>query len=170
MIRLKTFLLICLPLLMLGSCAYEQKVLVYEKIPQSPECMRFSDYLEVAACEQEQLKRQNVELQVSLRESSYRLERIHNQGDRCAIQNRVPRPAGCDVSLTPAGGTSTRRKIFSPIPTSSRATIIAERLSRTPRLPRKVSAVLLPALPAERALRLLFRSDACRPCRVSRPR
>ena len=60
MIRLKTFLLICLPLLMLGSCAYEQKVLVYEKIPQSPECMRFSDYLEVAACEQEQLKRQNV--------------------------------------------------------------------------------------------------------------
>ena len=85
MIRLKTFLLICLPLLMLGSCSYEQKVLVYEKIPQSPECMRFSDYLEVAACEQEQLKRQNVELQVSLRESSYRLERIHNQGDRCAI-------------------------------------------------------------------------------------
>ena len=87
---------------MLGSCAYEQKVLVYEKIPQSPECMRFSDYLEVAACEQEQLKRQNVELQVSLRESSYRLERIHNQGDRCAIQNRVPRPAGCDVSLIPS--------------------------------------------------------------------
>ena len=64
MIRLRTFLLICLPLLMLGSCAYEQKVLVYEKIPQSPECMQFSDYLEVAACEQEQLKRQNVELQV----------------------------------------------------------------------------------------------------------
>ena len=102
MIRLITFLLICLPLLMLGSCAYEQKVLVYEKIPQSPECMRFSDYLEVAACEQEQLKRQNAELQVSLRESSYRLERIHNQGDRCAIQNRVPRPAGCDVSLIPS--------------------------------------------------------------------
>ena len=99
MIRLKTFLLICLPLLMLGSCAYEQKVLVYEKIPQSPECMRFSYYLEVAACEREQLKRQNAELQVSLRESSYRLERIHNQGDRCAIQNRVPRPAGCDVCL-----------------------------------------------------------------------
>ena len=102
MIRLRTFLLICLPLLILGSCAYEQKVLVYEKIPQSPECMRFSDYLEVAACEQEQLKRQNVELQVSLRESYYRLERIHNQGDRCAIQNRGPRPAGCAVRLIPS--------------------------------------------------------------------
>ena len=102
MIRLKTLLLICLPLLMLGSCAYEQKVLVYEKIPQSPECMRFRDYLEVVECEQEQLKRQNVELQVSLRESSYRLERIHNQGDRCAIENWVPRPAGCDVSLIPS--------------------------------------------------------------------
>ena len=104
MIRLRTFLLICLPFLMLGSCAYEQKVLVYEKIPQSPECMRFSDYLEVAACEQEQLKRQNLELQVSLQESSYLLERIHNQGDRCAIQNRVPRPAGCDISLIPSRG------------------------------------------------------------------
>ena len=102
MIRLITFLLIFLPLLMLGSGAYEQKVFVYYKIPQSPECMRFSDYVEVAACEQEQLKRQNVELQVSLRESSYRLERIHNQGDRCAIQNRVPGPAGCEVSLIPS--------------------------------------------------------------------
>ena len=102
MIRARMLWLIGLPMLLLGGCRYSQKVVVYEKIPQSPQCMRYSDYLEVAACEEKQLRIQNTEFQVSLKESAYRLERIHNQGDRCAIQNRVPRPAGCDVSIIPS--------------------------------------------------------------------
>ena len=102
MIRTYIPKLICLSMLLLEGCIYSQKVLVYEKIPQSSHCMSYSNYLKVAACEEAHLRKQNSEFQVSLKKSTYRLERIHNQGDRCAIQNKVSRPAGCDISIIPS--------------------------------------------------------------------
>ena len=90
-------------LLLLG-CLSSQKAIVYERLPQFQECMRYTDFFEVTNCDKAELKKQNAELEISLDESKQRLGSLYNQGDRCAYRYKLSRPVGCDISIVPRRG------------------------------------------------------------------
>lgn len=94
-----------LVLLFLSGCRFRQEVLVYEKLPQFQECLRYADYMLISVCEKIELRQQNVQVGSVLDKTSYRLERLYNQGDRCDHRSYDPPPAGCHISIIPRRGT-----------------------------------------------------------------
>lgn len=87
-----------LGLLLLGGCQpTQQRVLVYERIPEHDACRHLTRAQEILACDRAQSLRTNARLEAALHRSTETLEYLHHQKTTCQPHPRHLPPDGCHV-------------------------------------------------------------------------
>ncbi|MBS1255522.1 MAG: hypothetical protein MAG581_01330 [Deltaproteobacteria bacterium] len=87
--------------IVLSGCS-EQKVYVYEKLPEANECRRYTDYFKISDCNRKHHFIMSKKLYRAMQITNYRLRRKFNQKDKCKEKTYRPAPAGCYVTHLPS--------------------------------------------------------------------
>ena len=87
--------------IVLAGCS-SQEVYVYEKLPETNECRRYTDYWTVSACNRKHQIKMNEKLDSVIRTTNYHLSRKYNQRDKCKEKKFRSVPQGCYISHLPS--------------------------------------------------------------------
>ena len=85
----------------LSGCS-GQKVYVYEKIPETSECRRYTEYFQVSKCNRKHHFKMSKKLYRAIQTTNYNLKKKFNQKVKCTQKNNRPIPTACYETHLPS--------------------------------------------------------------------